>query len=79
MLEKLTGSQRTKGTFYTLSDTRLAYLGAGHYADEKPRRYGDDATRDQVALAERRAEDRIILMFPAPQFESKLDVLILER
>jgi hypothetical protein len=79
MLQKLTGSQRTTGRFYTLSATRLAYLGAGHYADEKPRRYGEEAKQDQVAIAERRAENRIILLFPAPQFESKLDVLVLER
>jgi len=79
MLQKLTGSQRTSGSFYTLSDTRLAYLGAGHYGDEKPRRYGEDPRQDQVAIAERRAKDRIILLFPAPQFESKLDVLVLER
>ena len=79
MLQKLTGSQRTAGLFYTLSATRLAYLGAGHYADEKARRYGEDAKHDQVAVAERRGENRIVLMFPAPQFESKLDVLVLER
>ena len=79
MLQKLTGSQRTSGLFYTLSDTRLAYLGAGHYADAKARRYGEDAKHDQVAVAERRGENRIVLMFPAPQFESKLDVLVLER
>jgi len=79
MLQKLTGSQRTSGSFYTLSDTRLAYLGAGHYGDEKPRRYGEDPKQDQVAIVERRAKDRIIMLFPAPQFESKLDVLVLER
>ena len=79
MLQKLTGSQRTKGMFYTLSATRLAYLGAGHFGYETPRRYGEDAKHDQVAIAERRAENRLILLFPAPQFESKLDVLLLER
>ena len=79
MLEKLTGSQRTKGMFYTLSANRLAYAGAGFVADEKPRLYGDDAKQNQVAIAERRAENRIILMFPAPQYESKLDLLVLER
>jgi len=78
-LEKLTGSQRTSGRFYTLSATRLAYLGAGHYHDERPRNYGADPERDQVAIAERRAKNRIILLFPAPRFESKLDVLLLER
>jgi hypothetical protein len=79
VLQKLSGSQRTSGTFYTLSETRLAYLGAGHYGYEKPRRYGEDPKQDQVAIVERRAKDRIILLFPAPQFESKLDVLVLER
>ena len=78
-LEKLTGSQRSSGRFYTLSATRLAYLGAGHYHDERPRNYGADPERDQVAIAERRAKNRIILLFPAPRFESKLDVLVLER
>ena len=79
MLEKLTGSQRTKGMFYTLSATRLAYLGAGYVNGEAPRRYGQDAKENQVAIAERRAKNRIILLFPAPQYESKLDVLVLER
>ena len=79
MLEKLTGSQRTKGRFYTLSATRLAYLGAGYVTGEAPRNYGDDPKEDQVAIVERRAANRIILLFPAPQYESKLDVLVLER
>jgi hypothetical protein len=79
VLEKLSGSQRTKGRLYTLSDTRLAYLGAGHYAYEDPRDYGEEATRDQVAFVERRGPQRIVVLFPAPQFESKLDVLLLER
>ncbi|MFN4141055.1 DUF4893 domain-containing protein [Aestuariivirga sp.] len=79
LLEKLTGSQRTRGSFFTLSDTRLAYLGAGYVAGEAPRRYGDDTQENQVAIAERRAENRIILLFPAPHYESKLDVLVLER
>ena len=78
-LEKISGSQRTAGRFYTLSATRLAYLGAGHYHYEDPRSYGAEAERDQVAIAERRAQNRIILLFPAPKLESRLDVLVLER
>lgn len=78
-LEKLTGSQRTTGRFYTLSDTRLAYLGAGHVIGEAPRRYGQDPKEDQVAIAERRGAGRLVLLFPAPQYESKLDILVLER
>lgn len=78
-LEKLTGSQRTRGLFYTLAETRLAYLGAGYVIGEKPRRYGEDAKENQVAIAERRGKNRLILLFPAPQYESKLDILVLER
>lgn len=79
MLEKLTGSQRTKGYFYTEAADRLVYLGAGHVAGENPRRYGENPQEDQVAYVERRAPNRIILMFPAPHYESKLDILVLER
>lgn len=78
-LEKLTGSQRTKGMFYTLSATRLAYLGAGYVNGEKPRSYGQDAKENQVAIVERRGKNKLVFLFPAPQYESKLDVLVMER
>jgi hypothetical protein len=79
VLEKTSGSQRTKGKFYTASDTRLTYLGAGYVAGEEPRRYGQMPWQNQVAYAERRGDSRILLMFPAPNFESKLDILELQR
>ncbi len=78
-LEKLTGSQRTKGMFYTLSATRLAYLGASYVVGESPRRYGQDANENQVAVVERRGSNRLVFLFPAPHYESKLDVLVMER
>lgn len=78
-LRKLTGSQRTEGRFYTESDTRLIYVGAGHVNGERPRRYGDDPKENQVAVVERRGRNRILLFFPAPYYESKLDLLVLER
>lgn len=78
-LEKTSGSQRTQGHFYDGGPTRLTYVGAGHVAGEAPRRYGQDAKENQVAFAERRAPNRIVLMFPEPQYESKLDILVLER
>ena len=78
-LEKLTGSQRTKGSFYTLSATRLAYLGAFYVNGEKPGSYGKDPKQDQVAIVERRAENRLVFLFPAPHYESKLDILVMER
>ena len=77
--EKLTGSQRTRGSFYTLSATRLAYLGAGYVTGEKPKAYGQDAKENQVAIVERRAKDKLVVLFPAPQYESKLDILVMER
>jgi hypothetical protein len=78
-LEKPTGSQRTSGRFFTESDTRLTYLGALHYRDEQPKAYGSEAERDQVAYAVRAGQDRLRLEFPLPQYESKLDILELQR
>lgn len=78
-LAKTSGSQRTQGHFYDTSPTRLTYVGAGHVAGESPRRYGADPKENQVAVAERRAPGRIILMFPAPLYESRFDLLVLER
>lgn len=78
-LEKLTGSQRTSGAFYTDSDTRLTYLGALHYGHEQPKKYGSDADRDQVAYALHPDENRVRLEFPSPKYESRLDILELKR
>ncbi|HTN97414.1 MAG TPA: DUF4893 domain-containing protein [Nordella sp.] len=78
-LEKLTGSQRTSGAFYTDSDTRLTYLGAFHYADEKPGRYRAKPDRDEVAYVTRAGDRRVRLEFPSPKLESKLDIIELKR
>jgi Domain of unknown function (DUF4893) len=78
-LEKLTGSQKTKGRFYTDSGTRLTYVGAGYVNDQKPRRYGEDQGENQVAFVERLGEKRLVLQFPSPTYESKFDLLVLER
>ena len=78
-LEKLTGSQRTNGMFYTLSATRLAYLGAGYVVGDKPRRYGEDPKENQVAIVERRGKNRLVFLFPQPQYESKLDIMVMEK
>ena len=78
-LEKLTGSQRTSGAFYTDSDTKLIYIGALHYGDEKPKRYASDPDRDQVAYVLRPDAKRVHLEFPSPKYESKLDIIELTR
>lgn len=78
-LDKLTGSQRTAGAFYTDSDTRLTYVGTLYYSNEKPKKYGSDADRDQVAYVVRPDEKRVRLEFPSPKYESKLDIIELKR
>ncbi len=78
-LKKVSGSQRTQGRFYTDSATRMIYLGAGHIWDEPPRKYGEKAEENQVAVVERLGKDRLVLQFPKPVLESDFDLLVLER
>jgi hypothetical protein len=78
-LVKSSGSQRTSGRFYDDGDDRLVYLGALHYSREKPIDYGKDAERDQVAYVFRTGPEELRMEFPAPKFESKLDILELKR
>ncbi len=78
-VEKVSGSQRVTGRLYTMSATELVFLGAGHVNDDPPRKYGEDAEQDQVAIVTRRGKDRLVFEFPAPRFESKLDVMVMER
>ena len=79
MLEKLSGSQRTKGRVYTDGDTRLIYLGSGFVAGEKPRAYGKGPETDQVGYAFRTGASEWRIEFPAPQYESKLDIIEFQR
>ncbi|WP_159586626.1 DUF4893 domain-containing protein [Chelativorans xinjiangense] len=79
MLEKLSGSQRTKGRFFTDSDTRLTYLGAYFVAGDAPPPYGSGPETDQAGYAFRSGEERWRIEFPAPARESKLDILEFRR
>lgn len=79
MLEKVSGSQRTKGRFYTESDTRLIYLGSFHVAEDTARRYGSGPESDQVGYAFRTGQQAWRIEFPAPYYESKLDILEFRR
>jgi hypothetical protein len=79
VLEKTSGSQRTKGRFYTDSDKRLTYLGTGYVAGEKPKSYGAGTDTDQVGYAYRTGKDEFRIEFPAPAQESLLDILELKR
>ena len=47
-LQKLTGSQRTAGTFYDIGEARLGYAGAVTMNDDPPLRYGQQPENDQV-------------------------------
>ncbi|CAN7381823.1 DUF4893 domain-containing protein [Phyllobacterium sp. LjRoot231] len=79
MLEKTSGSQRTKGRFYTESDKRLTYLGVGYVAGEKPKNYGAGPDIDQAGYTYRTAKNEFRIEFPAPARESLVDVLELKR
>jgi hypothetical protein len=80
-LDKISGSQRTAGTFYDDADAeRLTYVGASYYGHEgKPKPYGADAERDQVGYLVRVGRDRLRLEFPSPRRESQFDIMELER
>ncbi|WP_312798537.1 DUF4893 domain-containing protein [Tianweitania sp.] len=77
-LSKINGSQRTQGRFYDDNDLRLTYLGTQFVEGEQPKRYGTYADADQVGYAFRTAKG-FRIEFPAPVFESKLDILELRR
>ncbi|MET0575397.1 MAG: DUF4893 domain-containing protein [Mesorhizobium sp.] len=79
MLEKISGSQRTKGRFFTDNNKRLTYLGSSFIAGQKPKKYGSGAQTDQVGYAFRSGPKEWRIEFPAPHYESKLDILEFRR
>ena len=79
MLEKTTGSQRTKGRFFTESDTRLTYLGSFYVNDDAAKPYGSGPESDQAGYAFRTGEEEWRIEFPEPYYESKLDILEVRR
>jgi hypothetical protein len=78
-LEKLTGSQRTVGRFFTESDTRLTYLGSYFVAGDEPVAYGGPGESDQVGYATLIAPDHFKIEMPLPHRESIFDILELRR
>lgn len=79
MLEKLSGSQRTKGRFFDDGETRLTYLGSGYIAGDAAPAYGTGPDSDQAGYAFRTGPRQWHIEFPAPRYESKLDILELRR
>ena len=76
ILDKTTGSQRTRGNLYPGSRRRLVYLGAQAWGDgEGPRRYGQSAERDQAGVFERIGPQRWRLVLPWPKQEFDLDLM----
>jgi hypothetical protein len=75
VIQKLDGSQRSMGRLYDLPQENLLYLGALHYSYETPMWFGEDPSRNQLALLTRLDDGRMRLEFPAPLFESDFDIL----
>lgn len=78
-LVKTSGSQRFTGHFIDESETRLIYYGATHTISERPVSYGWDADRDQVGYFFKTGPRSYRLELPLPRFESKFDVIELQR
>jgi Domain of unknown function (DUF4893) len=78
-MEKTSGSQRTSGRLYDDGDKRLLYLGAGTVNDDAKRVYNADPLYNEPAYVERLGPRKLVFQFPSPKFESKFDMLVLER
>ena len=78
-LEKTSGSQRTTGRFYDDGERRMIYLGSFHIAGETPKPYGSGPKSDQVGYAFRTGPAEWRIELPAPQYESRLDILEFRR
>jgi len=78
-LEKLSGSQRTVGRFFTESDMALTYLGAFFIAGDEAPSYGAGEDSDQVGRAFRDGKESWRIEFPLPRYESKFDILEFRR
>ncbi|WP_187395182.1 DUF4893 domain-containing protein [Pigmentiphaga aceris] len=79
-LHKLTGSQRTNGTFYDINDNKLAYVGAVSLGDQKRvTRYGESQDSNEVGYLVPLSAKHMRLELPSPTAESNFDVLELRR
>lgn len=79
VIQKTEGSDRTMGRLYRLSDDRLLYLGALQVAEEAPIWFGEDPTRNQMAVLNRLDDGRLRLEFPVPLGEGAFDILEFAR
>ena len=73
---RLNGSQRPIGVLFADNDRRMIFLGTLELGDETAAiRYSRDTERDMAGLVERVGDGRWRIAFPAPHFESLLDVI----
>jgi hypothetical protein len=79
VIRKSGGSERTMGRLYRLSEDRLLYLGAQHAPNEAPVWFGEEPSRDQMAVLTRLDDGRLRLEFPAPLAGSEFDILEFTR
>ena len=79
MLEKTSGSQRTKGRFFDDGDKRLTYLGSFYIDGDPVKPYGSGPDTDQFGYAFRTGPKAFRIELPAPRYESKLDLLEFRR
>lgn len=79
MLEKISGSQRTKGRFFDDGEKRAIYLGSFSVNNDPAKPYGSGPQTDQVGYAFRNSASEWRIEFPAPYYESKLDILEFKR
>ncbi|TIU88551.1 MAG: DUF4893 domain-containing protein [Mesorhizobium sp.] len=78
-LQKISGSQRTTGRFFDDGEKRAIYLGSFSVNDDKAKPYGSGAESDQVGYAFRNSATEWRIEFPAPYYESKLDIMEFKR
>lgn len=79
VIQKLGGTERTMGRLYRLSADHLLYLGALHDPNEAPIWFGEDPSRNQMAVLSRLDDGRLRLEFPVPLAGSEFDILEFTR
>ena len=78
-LEKISGSQRTKGRFFDDGEKRAIYLGSFTVNGDPAKPYGGGPQSDQVGYAFRNSANEWRIEFPAPYYELKLDIMEFKR
>ncbi|MDX8459720.1 DUF4893 domain-containing protein [Mesorhizobium humile] len=78
-LAKISGSQRTTGRFFDDGEKRAIYLGSFSVNEDKAKPYGSGSESDQVGYAFRNSATEWRIEFPAPYYESKLDIMEFKR